>query len=386
MQKKIYSWLSQYQNDRIPIPALPDPKPFSPYSFLGRLVLHLLRMSKTAVFIPALGAWYEMPSGEQAVGERTFAAINSAIGPQGLAAVDRILCFSAAKECATLIGEMRKSVDAFTEGFEAVEAALTPTSALPTDALSRTYEAMLNRLPTLFEVMGRRFHTIGRTQVLRRFIGGELRAHCKQHAHTLYNALRATNDGLVDDLVRHYANPAENPMPLRIVPEVAPFMDLAGIADAQTKVYVASKPVGPLSFLVAALYINMSTYFVYDNAHSCLVPVAIVKNRGKDIKEIVDATSLCYGVVALLRQFHNEHTTTFLALVSQYCRVLLLHFVQAQRTAMDKAKRESDAPPTVPRAAVVVRLLEITAEAAGIPIHELSRAIPDVLLLETGPL
>ena len=88
--------------------------------------------------------------------------------------------------------------------------------------------------------------------------------------------------------------------------------------------------------------------------------------------------------MALLRQFHNEHTTTFLALVSQYCRVLLLHFAQSQRAAMDKGKKDGDVPPTVPRAAVVVRLLEITAEAAGIPIHELTRAIPDVLLLDTG--
>jgi WASH complex subunit strumpellin len=383
MQKKIYAWKSQYQSDRIPIPAMPEPKPNDAYSFLGRIVLHLLRMTRTAVYIPALCAWYDLTTGDMNVGESTFVAIHGAIGAQGLSAVDRILCYSAARESMTLIQEMRKCAEEFTEGFEKIESALAPTSALPVDQMGPTYDLMISKMQRLLEEMAKRLHTIGRTQMLRKCIAKALHAACKLQSPALYHALNAANDSLVDDVYRHYANPLEAPLPQRVVAELVPFLDLAGISSGVTKVYVTAKPVGPLAFLLAALFVELSVYFMWEPKYSCLVPAVVIKGKAKDITNITDATSLAYGVVTLLRQFHDEHTTTFLSLMCQFIRVLMIHHAISQRNANEKARKEG-APqiPLTARGPIVVRLLEMVVEAAGIPYHELQRAMPHLLLEE----
>lgn len=373
MLKKLYHWQSQFQSDRIRIPYMGDPAPGDAYSFLGRLTLHLMRMTMRAVYIPALGAWYELPGGSQTVGARTFTSVLGAVGPQGLAALDRLLCFSAAKECQILIAEIRRIAESVAESLEQVQQGLLPTSSSPTSVLGKHYESMAKGMGPLFEILKRSLHRVGRMQLLRRKVAKELRSNCKLNSGALFNAVNSANECLLADLDRHYAEPHEHPMPGSIVPAICPFLDAAGITNSTSKVYITSKPMPALAFIMAALQMHCSNCFAYNPRHSCLIPLHIGK---KDA--FLDASSLAYGTVTLIRQFHADQMGTFLGLMAQASRVLLLVNDPSQL----EPKKAAAAPVVPERAVVLGRMLENIADASGVPVSSLARAVPSHMLTE----
>lgn len=366
MQKKLYHWRSRYQSDSIPIPYFERASTKDTYSFLGRIVQHLLSMTdpRKITFVPSLGSWYDLTTGKEVVGTRTFNSILDAIGTQGLTALDRLLCFIVAKDLQILIGMIRKSVEPHHELFARIKKDLTPVSGVPLVA-GKHYAALEQVLTKLFVDATEILVRIGRIQLIRNHIANELRSSCKLNSGSLFLALATANRALLGDLDRHYADPGENPMPGEIVAELATFLDSTGMTHPQSKVYVTSKPLPELCFVVVAMVIKNCERVQFDDRLSCLVA------RKKD--DPFDAVPFAYAVMLLMKQFHSDLRGLFFGHMCQFVRVSLLDF-----DASAPKGKEKEVVPEV--AVTATHMVELLCDAGGVNVTDVHQSLPPQLL------
>jgi WASH complex subunit strumpellin len=369
MSKKMYHWKSRFQSETIPIRYLRDVKVGESYSFLGRLVQHLLVMTQKNVYMPALGAWFEVSTGRQVVGERSFNSIVTAIGAHGLAALDRLLCFMVAKQLAIVITDVRRRTEPLEDLFSKVRAAVLPTSSVPRKDAPHFYGVINETLGDLMERFSDALNHLGRLQLLRKLVVNELRSNSKLNSATLLSSLSNTNACLLSDLERHYRDPLEHALPGDIVSEMSPFLDAAGVANSASKVYVTVKPLADLPFLLMALHTRIMPQLHYSDRYACLLSNPKSKN-------VIDAAALSLGTLTLLKQFHADNKNVFFGLMAQYVRVTMCeydHVVSAKRNARE-------APPN--SVVVLTQMLKNACDAGGLTTDELHRMIPPQLLCD----
>lgn len=368
MQKKLYYWQSQFQSDSIPIPYFERASDKDAYSFLGKMVQHLLSMTdpRRCTYLPSLKSWYDLTSNKEVVATRTFTSICAAIGSTGLGALDRLLCFLVAKDLHVIVGKIRRAAEPQSEEFLRILHRISPCSSVPLHA-SKDYEHLSTLIASSWSDITDYLIRVGRIQLIRDHIANELRSACKLNSSSLFHALSTANASLLADLECHYRHPDDFPMPDEIIPEISPFLDNVGLCDAASKVYITSKPIPELIVFVLGVVFLNTPRTVWDDRLLALI------TKKKD--DAFDATPFAMGLATLLRQFHNEQRDLFFGHLSQMVRVIICDFDHA-----DGRQKEREVVP--PLAEGITRMIELLATSCGASLEELHRSVPPQVLAD----
>ena len=256
--------------------------------------------------------------------------------------------------------KIRKHVETNADGFGRVACLVVhPITG------AQDYEQLQALMETVWTDVTETLIRIGRIQLFRTLIANELRSSCKLNSGSLFTSLRTINEALLADLNRHYHHPDEYPMPGDIIAELSPFLDAAGLADPQSKVYVTCKPIPELVlFLIGLILKNVSRLKLDNDVGN---PLA-TKKQG----DLFDGAPFSFGVTLLLKQFHSDQRDLFWGHVSQVIRVSLCDFHHT-----DVKQQEKEVLPIV--ASLVERMLGLTAQSGHFSVNDLNRIVPPQL-------
>mmetsp|Transcript_4241 Transcript_4241/g.9217 ORF Transcript_4241/g.9217 Transcript_4241/m.9217 type:complete len:291 (+) Transcript_4241:1-873(+) len=235
-----------------------------------------------------------------------------------MSGLDRTLSFLIVREVQTFVRVFRKELQTGLKDLLGEAAShLLPASALPISGL-KIYHDCLQRIAkpaTLFiEVVSR----IGQAQLLRRALANELNFAARLDSNIFFSALDVLNKSVLTDVREHYRSPDERPYPDTANPlmeQLASYLDTAGINSPVLKIYHTTEALDHFPILLFLFVAAQIPRFHYDKTIGVMLP--------RDKKETYDAAPFVVGVLTLLKQFHSSHLQTFLALLSQYIRVLI---------------------------------------------------------------
>ena len=312
---------------------------------------------RSSMYLDGYSAWYSL-EGRELVGIRTFSLLLRSVGVFGLHGIDRLLCFVmvdllqrfAKKVAPMLDDDVEKEKARLKAGgkgmpvwqhLDQISAALSPTSVLPSggarmyDDIARRTEALY---PMLLQVVGR----LGQAQLVRKQIANALHFSVRLESGLLSSALEATNAAVLADVQAHYANPAENPYPPPdnpLIADLSTYLELSGVNDPLTKIYLATDLRSKhLPLMVALFVFSQLPLFQYDATLRQLVH----KNKKKGF---YDFSPFVVGCLTLLKQFHSLHTQKFLGYMGQYVRVLVS--TMGSDAAAKKKKQLTEYPEPV---------------------------------------
>jgi len=320
LRHKVHDWQSIYQSRTIPIPKFP-PSDSNSVNFIGRLANEILRITdpKTTVYIDRMSAWYDVKTRTEVVNLKLFSKLQLSVGTFGINGLDRLLAFMIVKELQNFVGLLQRGIlkdrqwsqllSSFLDTLHPVSGSIAqPTKVYP-PVVAKTQKAW----PAFIDCILK----IGQMQLLRVQIANELNTACKFDSKYLASALQTLNDSLLCDIKAHYNDPSK-PYPKEENPlmyELTNYLEWSGIAEPLLKIYITTKSIPHFPVFVFLLVLSQISKLVY------------VKNVGtlicKKTTEPLDGIPLVVGIVTLLRQFHPENTTKFLAFVGQYARSMV---------------------------------------------------------------
>lgn len=188
----------------------------------------------------------------------------------------------------------------------------------------------------------------------------------------LSSALDALNDATLADIQAHYANPTERPYPPQdnpLLDELAQYLELAGISDPVTKIYVTTElRAAHLPLLLALFVIRHLSFFDFDSNLRQLMHRAKKKSA-----DWFDFPPFVVGVLTLLKQFHSLHTQKFLSYMGQHVRAL----VQATERGEPSRKTLLEYPPGVVN---VLLFLEEFVNYGALPRRVVEQYLPAFIL------
>lgn len=383
-----------------PPPSSPQPDPKgTPYGFFGELVGRLLALTgpATATFLSSTGSWYSRTTLTEVVGLRTFSSIATSVGPQGLHALDRLMCFMIAMDVRTVLDNITAAVAApaatgrprpgpegtVADTLHALACELcTPMAPLCPEAdreqfmslYARLTDALASSLAGTSALLTR----IGQLQSMRRMLSNELRSCAKLASGCLYAALRTANEALIDELAAPVVSTAavgagasvgshkphtaarlgkwagaaathrSMPSPqsaheaglasvFRVSSELTPYLDCVGIVNPLHQVFTVPSQQPRVPFLplyLLALLVEQGGHITYDERFACCTPA--------EVSDAVDPASLLCGVAVLLRQFHASVADTLLTCLGQAVRSGVLAYSAAAAAGGDKDDDDED--------------------------------------------
>jgi len=319
LKTKVHEWESQYQSVAIPIPTFAPIDDTMSVNFIGRLareILNLTDVKKTA-FVHQMSAWYDRKSTKEVVGLKTFSQLFQSIGTYGLTGLDKLYSFMIVRVLQRFTQDYKRAVKAdktLKPSLQQVYDALEPVSTLPMNSV-KLYPAAISKSSNLTRFSTDYIVRVGHLQLLRRMIGNELNFRCKLDSNNLANTLQVLNDSLITDIKNHYRDKDRNPYPKDDNPllfELSTYLETSGINDPFLKIYITTTPLEFFPLIVFLYVISQITKFGYDPATSTFM------YKGKN--EPLDGAPFVVGIITLLKQFHVQHTKTFLAYIGQYLR------------------------------------------------------------------
>ncbi len=358
LHQEIYYWQSQFWNDHIPIPLLNNPPPVSAKgepnpakNFVGRLAMALLTHVdfRSSIFLDSYSAWYSL-EGRELVGIRTFSLLLRSVGVFGLHGIDRLLCFVMVDLLQRFVKKMAPMLDDDVEKekvrikaggkglpvwqhLDQISAMLNPTSVLPTGG-ARMYDDIMRKTEGLYPLLLQLVGRLGQAQLVRRQISNTLNFASRLDSGLLASALDATNKAVLADVQAHYSAPAEKPYPPAdnpLMPDLSTYLELSGVSDPLTKIYVAAElRTKHLPLLMALFVLSELQNFAYDATLQQLVH----KNKKKGF---FDFAPFVVGVLSLFKQFHSLHVQLFLSYLGQYVRTMV--------NSMDRSKKNMSELP-----------------------------------------
>ncbi|XP_050401033.2 WASH complex subunit 5 isoform X1 [Patella vulgata] len=316
LRTKVQDWQSVYQSTAIPIPR------FTPVdesvNFIGRLAREILRITdpRVTTYIDQMKAWYDAKTKQEVANRTLFQQIHRAVGSFGLTGLDRLLCFMIVKELQTFKMYLQRGVardkmwlellSYYTKILQPLAGTVSQPQKVYSQAISKTAKLW----PMYLDIINK----VGQMQLLRRQIAYELNTSCKFDSKFLASSLQTLNSALLADIEKHYQDPSQ-PYPKEENPlmyELTAYLESAGFHNPLSKIYITTSrmPFFPLfNFL---LVISQLPKLVYNKTISGLI--------SKKLTEPLDAPPFIIGCLTLLKQFHSDNTTLFLAFLGQYVR------------------------------------------------------------------
>eukprot|EP00013_Stygamoeba_regulata_P029964 CAMPEP_0177666190 /NCGR_PEP_ID=MMETSP0447-20121125/21451_1 /TAXON_ID=0 /ORGANISM="Stygamoeba regulata, Strain BSH-02190019" /LENGTH=1237 /DNA_ID=CAMNT_0019172325 /DNA_START=97 /DNA_END=3811 /DNA_ORIENTATION=- len=395
LKKKVLESQSQFQNEAIPVPLFPRQPGDSSVNFVGRLAEELLYHTacQRAIYVDQMASWYGR-DGTELVGIRTFTLLMNAMGAFGVAGLDRLFCFKTVKGLQTFVSTLTKTLNppkplrkleladaknyelmvrsaAETRHFlQSFNNMLTPTSALPRDAL-KVYPMALSRLAPILSLFVGPVTYIGQMQLIRRQISFLMNFTIKMDSNLLSSSLEVFNKSLVADVQAHYLNPDSKPYPdddNPLLSELSRYLENAGISDPLTKIYITTEPIENFPALAFLFVLHTLPRFSYHAQLSTMV------TRGDSSP--LDWAAFVVGVITLLKQFHSMHTLQFLAQLCQYVRALINGAPQQTKAPASAKQSASSTHPFPQEVEPVLYFLEDFSKFSGLPRKTVEAHLP----------
>ncbi|XP_071514464.1 WASH complex subunit 5 isoform X1 [Panulirus ornatus] len=367
LKKKISDHESIYQSVAIPIPKFPPMDSLS-VNFIGRLVREILRITdpKTTVYVSQLGSWYDSKTHSEVLSSSVMAKVESSISTAGLTGVDKLLAFLIVTELQNLVHEIEetcKKDSAVREVVRVMSPQLSPNIHIVAQPL-RQYVGWIQRTSRLSAYVIDRIMRVGQMQVLRLHAANRLNSSCKFDAKYLAAALNTMNESLMVDVKQHYADPTR-PYPDNdgvLTSELSIFLEWCGMTQPLDRIYVTTRPLPPLSFVLLLTVITQVPKIHYTKSLGGLTGI-----KGS---EGIDGELMIVGLVTVLRQFHPDHTLRFIQLLAQYITSHTAHVASSGGKTVD-----------IPHEAVtgLALLLEV-AKKMSVSVKTLSLYVPQHLL------
>lgn len=361
-RKKVLARDSVFQSAAIPILVLRSDPADLPHSenFVGRVLYATMALTAptTTIFSPSAAGWYDA-SGAESVGLGYFSLLLDAIGVPGLVGLDRVISFRLAR---TLNETLRVYGAEFGAGLRVLLQKFHE-DAMPLTSLQRDtkiYGALASRVRKPLQYCTSLLLEIGQLQLLRRSLSHELRFAARMDSNLLFGALAALNASVLNDIRRHYHSKDTCPYPTQsnpLLPELARYLEHAGIAEPTDKIYITTKPQPLIAIWFVLLLVEQLPNLVFDREFDTLV-----RRRTKDE---LDGFPLVVGLTTVLRQLHPSVTRLFLAYSGQYIR-----------TAIHGALAEKRPQPIPPEAINYVLILRQVARILRVPDRVLHANVP----------
>eukprot|EP00727_Mastigamoeba_balamuthi_P013163 m51a1_g847 putative WASH complex (1158) ;mRNA; f:778413-782661 len=330
---------SRYQSKEVEIPVFPRTDAMS-VNFIGRLARALLAHTdnQNTTYIEAMGAWYDPSTGVELIGQPTFSSLLNGISVFGATGLDQLYAFMAVKELQVLVKFMHAQIDgdkATAKFVSDLGAELEPKTTIPRET-AKIYETALQQMKRIAPQLVASVSRVGQIQLLRRQLQRTLNVKCKAESNLLNCTLDVLNQSLLKDVRAHYIDPQNLPYPdpeNPLLPELAKYIDTAGLTDPTSKIYVTTTALQSLPLVVFVVVLSVLPKYCYNSKLGLMVAKA---DKGKQRN---DAAALVVGIITLLRQFHVQNIPSFVGYCAQYVRGFL--------NLMQVSKGETEFPAEV---------------------------------------
>lgn len=321
VKRKVQNWQSVYQDPAKPIPQFPAPAKDSSRAsnFMGRLAHKLLQLThpSSSMYLVPMSGWFDA-QGQELVGLRTMALLQTALGSAGLAGLDRLLGFQLTHGIRQAVMHLSSRVESsdMSDCLESLQRVLTPSSSIP-DPGSLVYTEYSARAgmnapgwTTWLEIVSR----IGQILLLRCLLGSHLRASAKFESSTISYAVDAMNKAVLADIGdSRVGTTVENTeVKSRLLGELRKQLHLCGLYTPVHSIYIATRPPDGCALLLFLVTISQLPRYVLDNHLGTLT------SRMK--KQALDCCPLIVGMGSILQQLHPVCTSAYVGLLGQYVR------------------------------------------------------------------
>mmetsp|Transcript_27925 Transcript_27925/g.57947 ORF Transcript_27925/g.57947 Transcript_27925/m.57947 type:complete len:1294 (-) Transcript_27925:92-3973(-) len=323
--KKVLDSDSKFQSKIIPIPRFPrtDNEP-SCINFMGRVLSMLLKVTDAhfTTFSLERSGWF-LSDGFEVCGLKTMLTLRKAIGINGLAGLERLLCYRILHELHRFVKFFRTNVSKQAVLLEQLRDELFPEWRTPPNAVS-IYASGSKKTEMLMLPMLTCFRRVGQAQLLRRMVRFELRRCARSDAKALQQSVAAINASILsgnDDL-------KDDPDSMKKICDLATNV---GIGDPMDTVFMATDPLEGLPILLlffVLFYVPKLTY-VQDYA-------SLSKVKGS---YPIDGWPVIAGISTLLKQFHSSYAKSFLAYIGQFIRISIQTYAERRQGKKDEVSR-----------------------------------------------
>lgn len=337
LKLKVYDMVSHFQSETNPIPSYPPTDEVS-VNFLGRVSRELFALTSPArtVYVDQMSGWFDGNTGKEVAGIRTFSLLHNSLSVWGLAGIDRFTSFVIAERLQHFVKTHRRDFMRELKAYLGpMEEALEPTACLPSNS-KQLYDAAVSKVKGTHKYLLELVLKLGHLQLIRKHIANEVNFSCKLDSSNLSSALDVMNKALIKDVQAHYRWPETHPYPddsNPLLADLAQFLEMSGIQNPLTKIYVTTEPLAHLPLLLFLFVIAHLHRLQYRREFATLV----VKKKD----DVMDGAPFVVGVGSLFHQFHSSYLLKFLAYMGQYVRTLI------NAAASQRSKHQEDISPDV---------------------------------------
>lgn len=317
VKRKVQNWQSVYQDPAKPIPQFPAPAKDPSSNFMGRLTHKLLQLThpSSSMYLVPMSGWFDA-QGQELVGLRTMALLQTALGTAGLTGLDRLLGFQVTHCIRQAVMYLSSRVESSetSDCLASLQSVLTPNSSIP-DPGSVVYTEYSARAgvhapgwTTWVESVSR----IGQIQLLRCLLGSYLRASAKFESSTISYAVDAMNKAVLADIGESGTTLENTEVKSRLLGELRKQLHLCGLYTPVHSIYIATRPADGCALLLFLVTISQLPRYVLDNHLGTLT--------SRMRKQALDCCPLIVGMGTILQQLHPSRTTAYVGLLGQYVR------------------------------------------------------------------
>jgi hypothetical protein len=305
----------------IPVPIYPrteeDPKSST---FMGRTLNVMLKLLDPQIcsFNTYLEGWFFHNTQNPVIDGKTIALLRTAIGVQGIIAMETLLCEKISSELDSLYQFYDKSLVTYGVTLEKFRDAIFPEWKLPKQGES-FYSTASTKLNKLFPPLNKFITRIGKLQLLRKLLKTELHLTCRIDAEKLLQASNVINSELLYSLKENSGKSIKHDdQTLSILKTTSNLQRALGGGNPMSTLFSKSDALEGLPSLLTLFIVHYMPAVSWDKTFQTL--------RGKE-DESFDGWVVASGVGTLLRQFNPAYTKAFFSLFGQYGKCMVKEYM-----------------------------------------------------------
>uniref|UniRef100_A0A8R1TNM7 WASH complex subunit strumpellin n=1 Tax=Onchocerca volvulus TaxID=6282 RepID=A0A8R1TNM7_ONCVO len=297
LQHPITEEESLYQSKSAPIPNIPVFE--GSLTPLHRLFIRILNASdpKSSYFVNSMRIWCSLRSKKTVLSNEFLNAIQEALSPMALYALDRIASFHIVKYLYTFCDQLSEILCPVM--ISLLNDVASVKDVMVVGSLKIFDSALLKFVPNSSRFIST-ISKIGQLQLLRQQILAVNQSALRQHSSNIFNAVATLNEGVVSDIHRHHGN-----CDATFLGELSTLLEHCAITDPFMKIYIRRETP---QLLIPAMLLVLLT--------------AISKFNVLKKADSTDISAFCAGFACILLQFNVSQE--FFALCNIYISAILL--------------------------------------------------------------
>lgn len=278
---------------------------------MGRIVNALIALldPKYCSYSRLLGAW-SSADGDAICDAKMISLIRRAIGVQGLAALDTVLCQHTHNELQSLFKFYNNSTVTYGVTLEKFRDGIFPEWKVPKHGMY-FYDSAIGKIDKLMVPILTCLCRVGQLQLLRKMVQSELKMGSRIEAPQLVYQNKILNQKMLISIKKGVNKESCSNRGLDTFKKVAAVSRILGSVDPMSTVFMKTDPLEGFPSLLALFVIKYMKRVSFDTR------LGVIKGRDD---ESFDGWSIVAGMATSLRQFHPSYTKATFALLGQYVK------------------------------------------------------------------